>query len=545
MKYVKPKVFLPALLTLILVLGACGQPTPVAVVPDQEPAVPTPGTGGANGDETTAETGNGEVVTLTYFVGNLGDSIIQSFNDNLPYQAAMEVLGINIEFIHAAAGQGAEQIGVMIASRDLPDIVEITTGGYMYPRGWRALVDDGFALRLNEMAETHMPDFLAHLYSDPIAMRQTILDCGTIWSVPCLHFEMELPWRGMSIRYDWLQQLGLGLPESIPELEYALVRFQQDLGVQHPMPYMPTHGAIYTDGPIVSAFGIGPRWFIAGGEYRFGPMQDEFREYLELLNRWFQMGLIHPDSPALDGPTNEANTVTGVFGLSLGLFGGHGPLLRANTSGQELDPDFLMHPFPNLPLVRGDTVHFRNFDFLNKGANAIISATSDHPYEAARFLNFGYTQEGFYLFNFGVEGISWERGPEGVPVWTDRVIYSELGSWVNIREMYKRHLGPFLRDWRAFPRTPFDELCWEMWGRAYTTMAPALLIHTQEEQVRFTAIMNDVNTVLIESLWPFITGAEPLDNFDAFRQRLVDMGIEELTEIQNAAFARYQARALN
>ena len=40
----------------------------------------------------------------------------------------------------------------------------------------------------------------------------------------------------------------------------------------------------------------------------------------------------------------------------------------------------------------------------------------------------------------------------------------------------------------------------------------------------------------------FITGEEPLDNFDAFVSQMEAMGLNEALEIESAAYARYQSR---
>jgi putative aldouronate transport system substrate-binding protein len=274
-------------------------------------------------------------------------------------------------------------------------------------------------------------------------------------------------------------------------------------------------------------------------------MQDAYLDYLTLLREWFELGLIDPDSPALSGAQVEANIVEGIYGITFGKFGGFGPHYRAQVSGAELNPDFILEPIPNLPLVRGDQVRLKNFNFFNKGEPAIISATSDHPHEAAAFLDFGFTEYGSMLFNYGVEGISWERGPDGEVVWTDRIINSPDGSWVNIRERYKRHVGPHHRFDLAAPMTDFELHLIRTWDQPSDDLAPVLLIHTQEEQSRFITIMGDVNTIIAETKWRFISGDEPLANFDAFRDRLVQAGIEEATAIQNAAYQRYLARTLN
>ena len=41
----------------------------------------------------------------------------------------------------------------------------------------------------------------------------------------------------------------------------------------------------------------------------------------------------------------------------------------------------------------------------------------------------------------------------------------------------------------------------------------------------------------------FITGIESLDNFDSYVETLNSMGLTQLTEVYQAAYSRYQARA--
>ena len=46
-----------------------------------------------------------------------------------------------------------------------------------------------------------------------------------------------------------------------------------------------------------------------------------------------------------------------------------------------------------------------------------------------------------------------------------------------------------------------------------------------------------------EMMLKFITGIESLDNFDSYVETLNSMGLTQLTEVYQAAYSRYQARA--
>ena len=54
--------------------------------------------------------------------------------------------------------------------------------------------------------------------------------------------------------------------------------------------------------------------------------------------------------------------------------------------------------------------------------------------------------------------------------------------------------------------------------------------------------MGDIETYVNEKSAKFIMGIEPLDQFDNFRQTLLKMNIERVTEIRQAALDRYLVR---
>ncbi len=552
--YKRPVALASLLLVFVLLLTACQPaqpittPAPATAAPAAATPAPAQTAAAATAAPATAVPSAApapkETVTLTYFVGSLGDSVIQTFNDNLAYKKAQELTGIKLDFRHAAAGQQNEQLGVMMASRDLTDIVEF--GGYRYPKGADALIEDGLAVRLNDLVAQSAPDFLKVLNSNPEFMRQAITDEGNIWQFCCISPFDEPAWRGISIRKDLLEKKGMALPASIQEFKDAMLYFKT-LGMEAPLYYNPTGGGM-DDGPLVSAWGVGPEWYRdkdASGKIvmKYGPMQDGFKDYLSEMSQWYKEGIIDKEGPARDGKTIEAMLVNGQFGAVLGAIGGYGPTLRARTSGIALDPTYDLYPIPNMPLVKGDQVHFRNFNYYNKGEPTIISTTSKHPDVAAQFLNFGYTDVGAELYNYGVEGVSYTKA-NGKNVWTDLITKSTEGSWVNIREKYKRHQGPYLRDYMAFPVTDFENLCMQEWSKADDAMTPPLLSLTAAESKRDGEIMSNVNTYRKEMLWKFVTGEEPLTKFDAFRDELKKMGIEESIKMRNDAFVRYENRQI-
>lgn len=530
------------LAVIALLLASCAPATPVSAPPSTAaPTTAAPATEAATTAAATeapsAPATKAAPVTLSYYCDTLGNCVIQSFNDNIAYKKAMEITGINVQFQHAAAGQFSEQLGMMISSNALPDIVEY----FNYPKGPDAAMADGVILKLNDVVNSDGPDFLKVVNSNPEIKRQTITDSGDFWCVPCIQPHEENAWRGISIRKDLLDKLGIAMPTSIPEFEAAL-KALKDSGVKDPLSMnIKSSGCpLSDDGYFVAAFGIGASFYKdqTTGTVKYGPMQDSYKDFLTLMNKWYKEGLLDPDFNTRKGDDLNKMVVNGDIAS---FVAGYGPTLNNQNNGAANNANFLLAQVPNLPNKAGDTVQYRNTNFLVKGDPTVISANCKNPDVAMKWLNFGFTDEGSMLYNYGVEGVSYTM-VDGKPQWTDAITKSSEGSWVNIRDKYKRHLGPTLRDWAAFPCTTFEATCMDTWTKAGNAMVLPPFTRNADENSKFSTLMGDINTYADESITNFINGTLPLSKFDEFRTKLKSMGIDDATAIQQAALDRYNNR---
>lgn len=530
MKHARTLRTIAALLTLVLLLSACGGAAePISTSAPQS-------TTALAGTEAAASS---EPVKLTYFAYSLGDSIVQSYNENVMYQEMEKILNIDLEFQHASNGSYTEQLSVRVASGDLPDMIE----SFSYAKGPQAAIDDGVILRLNELVEQYAPDFLALLESNPDIKREVVLDDGTIWCIPCLQPKPEPAWRGISIRGDLLEQANLEKPETIAEFKAMLQTFK-DMGITYPLSlgFGYDNGAFQGDGYFVAAYGIGPSWYkdLENGEVQFGPLQDAYLDFLTEMHSWYAEGLLDPDFATRQNNEMDAYIVNGEVGA---FVSGYGPSKNYQTNGQAQNPDLYLVQVANPSLTKGVPAQMRNQDSVNKGNYTVITANCENPEAAMTFLNFGFTEEGAMMYNYGLEGISYTM-VDGKPVFTDAMTDGSEGAWPQIREKYKKNTGPYNRDWEAAPLGDYEYQCMGTWSQAGTDLKlPAHISLTAEESSRFNTIMNDVFTYLNENVPAFINGARSLDEFDTFRADLEGLGINEALEIQRTAYARYKNRA--
>lgn len=527
-------------LALSMLLGACGSTEPIQGI-SSEGGDSSSSTSDTSSVAETSSTDEGERVTLTYFVDALGDSIIQSYNENVMYQEVENILNVNIEFQHSTKGEFSNQLSVMLASGDLPDIIE----GFSYAKGPQAAISDGLILDLTDMVPEKAPDYYALITSDDNIWREVVTDEGTIWSFNCLQPKQEPSWRGLSIRGDLLEQTGLEAPSTIAEFKEMLTAFKE-MGVDYPLSlgfgYPNANGAFQRDGYFVAAYGIGPDWYLdSNDEVQFGPMQDAYKDFLTEMNTWYNEGLLDPDFATREKNSDDLNTLI-INGQIAAFVMGYGPTLNLQNNGQAQNADFNLVQVTNPSLKEGELAQLRNQDSVNKGNATVVTVNCDNVDKALEFLNFGYTEEGAMMYNYGLEGVSYEL-VNGEPQWTDAMIDGSEGSWNQIREKYKKHTGPYNRDWEAAPLSDFEYQCMESWSVCGTDLKiPENLSLTTEESDEFNPIMTNIYTYLTENVAAFINGSRSLDEFDQFRADLEGFGINEALEIKGASYDRYKQR---
>jgi putative aldouronate transport system substrate-binding protein len=163
-------------------------------------------------------------------------------------------------------------------------------------------------------------------------------------------------------------------------------------------------------------------------------------------------------------------------------------------------------------------------------------------------MNYIYSPEGTTLSNWGIEGETFVYGDDGFPQFLPLMYDNPDGFSLpdTLRRYARPPSGAFIYDWRRelTPGTDQDVInALDIWmtGVDYAWHLPPLTL-SADEGVDFSRIMNDVNTHRDEMVARFITGAEPLTNFDNFVDTLISMGIHDAIAIQQGALDRFNAR---
>ncbi|MBO1511446.1 extracellular solute-binding protein [Metabacillus sp. BG109] len=492
-----------------------------------------------------------EITYWTELVPNVA-ATSKSLNDVAAYQELEKITGTKVEFKHPS-GEGTditEQFNLMVASGKLPDVIEYNWR--TVPNGPDHAIEAGTIIRLNELIEHYAPNLNQYLNENPEVKKMVTTDDGNIYTLPFLRGDESLMvFLGMITRQDWLDKLNLDVPSTISEWEEVLTAFKNEdpngNGEMDEIPLVVQLNDFKNIGAFVGAYGIHAQFYNDNGTVKYGSIQPEFKEFLTTMNSWYEKGLLDPDFAAIDSKLMDAKVTNEQLGSFFGFSGGG--IGKYTGLMEDKNPDFKLSPAPNPSLKEGEKAATGHLEHAYSGMHsAAISGSAENPEEIVKWLDFAYSEEGHMLFNFGIEGESYEM-IDGYPTYTEEItdnpdglpMTQALGKY--IRASYG---GPLIQDKRyleQYYELPEQKEAAKIWGETAENkinLPPITL--SAEESEEFNSIMSDLNTYYDETVIRFIMGEEPIDNFDDFVETLKGMGIERAIELQQAALDRYLAR---
>ncbi len=481
-------------------------------------------------------------VTFTYWVSLSANAAasISSYAENRMYPVVEEKTGVHLDFIHPTMGQEKEQFNLMIASRDLPDLIEY--GWTSYNGGPEKAISDGIIIKLNDLIDQYAPDAKALMQSSPVVAKQSMTDSGSYYAFMAVGESNGKTQSGPFLRSDWMEELGLEDPTTLDEWGAVFEKFKTEKGAEAPFTTGPN--TVVSGDIICGSFGIGGEYYQKDGKVMYGPIQPEYKGYLTLLRDWYARGLLDPDFAANDNKAVAANMTSGKSGFTLNAAGNIGLFLNAV---KDSDPNYDLRPieYPKMQDGGNPLFHSYSWEVRTSGSMAITTECKD-PELATKWVNYFYTEEGGLLKNFGIEGESYVI-ENGSPVMTDLIENNPdglsrqqaLGVWSR-GDMPSP--GPIIKlpDGNARVREAF-----ELWNR-YSDNATDVLLppvtQTPEEAEELATMTTNINAYKEEMVIKFVMGRESLDNFDSFVDQMKSYHIDRVIELKQAALDRYNTR---
>ncbi len=459
-----------------------------------------------------------------------------------------------VTYIHPSVGQAREAFNLLLASGDLPDVVEFNW--YSLPGGPAKYVADGYILKLNDVIDKHAPNLKAYLEAKPALARMIKTDEGWIYSFPFFRGEDNssplLYTSGIIVRGDWLKDLNLPMPEVIEDWDVTLKAFKEKKGATAPLSLIfisstsweITNMLLSCFGP---AFDTNGQYYVDGGKVKLGIVQPGFKDYLVKMNGWYKQGFLDSNFATADRKAVEANFTSGKSGVTQGSAGQNiGRYMQVMT---QKDPKVSVTGAPVPAMRRGELAkYYTRKSIYGDGATGAISAKSKNVAAAARYLDYAYSKEGMLFYNFGIEGKSYTM-VNGVPTYTDWILKNpnKLAPTLAMSHYLRGHTnGPFvqmlgyLEQYYALPEQKEANRNWTKHRQPEFNLPP--VTPTVEESSQLAKTITDIRTYADEMQIKFIMGTEPISKFDEYVAQINKLGLDKTLAIWQAALERYNAR---
>ena len=502
----------------------------------------------ALGEVTTSDVYPQETdVTLRYWMKmdpNVA-SRFNSFNETVLKEELEKQTGIKLSFEHPVSGQENEAFNIMIASGDAADIME--WGWSSYVGGPEAAIREGVITPLNSYISKVSPNLKKVLTEHPDWQKMLTTDDGNLYQYPFIRPDDVLStYMTYIIREDLLQQAGLEEPDTLEEWENVLYRFQE-MGVEIPLMMRYSNAYLRTFSPFMSCFGIsGDFYHDKDNVVKFGPYESGFGEWIKQMHQWYADGILDKEFADLTSSRIDAAIATGKVGA---YYDGVSSVARYKQAAS--DPSFRFVPIKVPTQKKGEPAMFGQKDFpvLDMAA---ISADSKHKELAARFMDFGYSDAGNLLYNFGIEGVSFTYNENREPQYIKELLDPATNGGMTYGQAldnYTRgtYMGPFAQAPSYIKQVyKYDEqkLAFDRWGTQTLDYKLPMIYMTAEESKKFNDIMTPIDTYREEMVAKLIAGKEDISKLPAYFEELKRMGIEEAIALKQAAYDRYLSRGL-
>ncbi len=481
--------------------------------------------------------------TLQYWVA-LNGNVAANYKtlNETPWAAEMEKeTGIHVEYVHPAIGKHDEQFSVLIASNSLPDIMEYEW--YKYPGGYQKAMNDDLVLDLTPYLDTYLSDYNKVISDEkysPYIRQSMITEDGQFFGAYSLCDLGDVNIKsvyGPIFRQDWLEELNLEVPETIDEWTTVLTAFKEKKNVTKPLVFIYEYLGFYSI--LCGTYGVKQEFYPIDGKITYGPMEQGYKEFLTQMNDWYKKGLLDNSFASCDEESRNDAFLNGNCGVTYGFLGGN--VVRWEGELQVKDPNAKLAVAKHPSLKKGEPCELAyTGNNYGRGAVAVITKDCKNPDLAAKFLNFGYTDQGSLLYTFGIEGTSYTI-QDGEPAYTDLVKNNPDQSFAQILPSYtKTYAGPmeihhqYYKEYYGNPKQ-IDAI--EKWGESNGEKYDMPYVSVSAEEAdELAGIEAKLKQYVDEMSMRFIVGSEPLENFESYVETLKSFGADKAISMYQSAY---------
>ena len=474
-----------------------------------------------------------------------GENAMQPIKeDTLKLQTIEELLNVKLVVEAPPAANYDDQKSTRIASDDMPDIMQVSMSDV------RTYARDDMFVNLSEHRD-QLPHLFALLDAQESLSMLTV--DGDFYGAPTLQRLNPAARRSGSLfnfRTDLLEKYGLEAPatfddlyevmKTIKENEPDMVGLTCRSGTRKFLDRLAyplgSGSALYYDADL-------------GGQWIYGPAHENFKLVLEYLNKLYAAGLLDADY-ATNSKDQWAEKLSN--GTAMATIDNDGVVRNYNAALQTVDPSYKIEVLP----IPANSLGEQRVEFYDVNWNDqiwVIATSSKNIDLCLAFLDWCYSDEGATVNGFGKEGVSFDY-VDGVPTIKPELLEEYSANAANASYDIQTALGVGLNDISPYVDTGAqNQMEVYLMGdaeaqAAYLEMVGAIATMpgcrepvltpplTEEQTERYNELLLAVENIVYQEVDKYITGEEPIENYDKVIEAAKAAGATELEEIYNTAW---------
>lgn len=485
---------------------------------------------------------------------------VKDYGDLMLYKEMEKATGIKIDFIHPISGStGSEAFLTMISGGDLPDIMEYNWS--TYNGGAQAAIDDGLIVELNDYLEEYAPNYYDYMEGEKgkannyLYKYQATTAEGNYYGFNRLNIGTAREFNTFYVRADLLKKWGMEVPVTIDDWTALFAKAKSE-GIETPF----TASNCITNNKYRSisfhnGFNACSGFYLDDkGKVKFGPFDPEYKEYLAQMAQWVKLGYIDTGFVTNDNDTVVGKMANGKAIASIGGIGGS--VGKVMPAGLSVNPEFDLVGCPYPVKKAGDTAIYLGATGEATGTANAISTQCANVEKAVEWCDFVYSEEGFLLQTFGIEGDTYtveEKDGEKHYVYTDKITNPEVSGYSSVTEALYAYMLPanhpgldqhpdYLDGYYPYQcqKDALKTINKDM-DEVKKHLVPELN-YTEEETERKTDIEMLAYDAFEVAVTNIVLGKASIDTYDKAVEALKADGYDELIKIMQTAYDRYMAK---
>lgn len=486
-----------------------------------------------------------EPVTFSYWMG-LNEQVTNFIDDPAKQLVVMrevqERTNVFFDVQWVASTVESEQFDLMMAGGDYCDIINAMN---YYSTGIEGAVDDGVILDIYPFLEENAPNYWKHLTSDVSTLMSFLTNSGYIGTLGIFYEgeQQNTQTRGLVLNGDWLEEFGMEIPTTYDEYYRYLVQANKQHNAQ---------AFIANDGleeSLLAGFNIRDDMIVVDGEVKYGYTEDGMYDYVKLVSQWYAEGII--DADFYDG-MDMGTILPGFSGLELSSWPGTADAMVyiKDFTAEGVTINCVGAAFPKQTADSEVHVYNECSNVRDNDSWAFsVNCSEDDVAILLGVVEYLFSAEGSFLFNYGLEGEAYELDEAGKPQWTDLILNNPDGlNYNNAAFTYASTNSSFYfpsvmniekgfyacgdAQWAAM------ELFSNSGDDAYTI--PAAVSLTVDESSEYSALAADIETYAQETIMKWIINNDLTEEYwNTYVAACEGMGSSTMTKIYQAAYDRY------